>query len=121
MKTIFESMGGTYRQEGDYYLPNLVIPEGLPVGIWGQRHLRYIQKHKRVFYTNLLSVGNLNSYLTEVDFSAFELFEHLMEQLQKSEGITESLKAADPVRWCQQINNIQNRAVEVIHKELIYT
>lgn len=95
-KTIFEQMGGTYTLQGDYYLPNLILPaekENRPIGIWGQRHLRYIRQHRKVFYTNLLTNDKLNSYLADIDEQANELFLRLVKQTAEREGVTEQLKA----------------------------
>ena len=87
MKSLFEQMGGTYTLQGDYYLPNLTLPaeENKPIGIWGQRHLRYIRQHRKVFYTNLLTSGKLNSYLADIDRQAAELFFRLVEQMAERE------------------------------------
>lgn len=95
MKPLYEQMGCTYTLQGDYYLPNLTLPaeENKPIGIWGQRHLRYIQQHRKVFYTNLLTSGKLNSYLADIDQQAAELFLRLVEQTAEHEGVTEKLKA----------------------------
>ena len=89
MKSLFEQMGGTYRQDGDYLIPNLELPveENQPIGIWGQRHLRYIKQHHRVLYANLLTSGKLNSYLADIDGQAQKRFEILTEQMKSSLGI----------------------------------
>ena len=95
MKSLFEQMGGAYTLQGDYYLPNLTLPaeENKIIGIWGQRHLRYIRQHRKVFYTNLLTSGRLNGYLADIDRQATELFFRLIEQMAEREGVTEKLKA----------------------------
>ena len=122
-KTIFEEMGGSYEMQGDYYLPCLSLPEEEQklVGIWGQRHLRYIKEHKRAFYTNLLTSCKLNSYLAGVNEQAEEMFSRLVKQLAEKENVTEKLKAENQMLWVQRMNNIRNRAREIVDKELIYT
>lgn len=122
-KTIFEQMGGTYTRQGDYYLPNLTLPaeENKPIGIWGQRHLRYIRQHRKVFYTNLLTSGKLNSYLADVDEQAEDMFFRLVEQMAEREGVIEQLKAENPMEWVGRMNNIRSRAMEIVNDELIYT
>ncbi len=104
-KTIFEQMGGTYTLQGDYYLPNLVLPaEGnKPIGIWGQRHKRYLQEHKRAAYTTLLTKGKLNSYLSDINEQAEEMFFLLVKQMSEREGVTEQLKAKNQMEWVAQI------------------
>lgn len=122
-KTIFEEMGGTYVRKGDYYLPCLSLPEKeqKSVGVWGQRHLRYIKKHKRAFYANLLTSCKLNSYLSDIDEQAEKMFSQLVKQLAEKENVTEKLKAENQMLWVQRMNNIRNRAREIVDKELIYT
>lgn len=121
-KTIFEEKGGTYVWQGDYYLPCLSLPEEeqKPVGIWGQRHLRYIKEHKRAFYTSLLTSCKLNSYLADIDKQAEEMFSRLVKQLAEQENVTEKLKAENQMLWVQKINNIRNRATEIVNNKLIY-
>lgn len=104
-KTIFEQMGGTYTLQGDYYLPNLVLPaEGnKPIGIWGQRHKRYLQEQKRAAYTTLLTKGKLNSYLSDINEQAEEMFFLLVKQMSEREGVTEQLKAKNQMEWVAQI------------------
>lgn len=95
-KTIFEEMGGTYVRQGDYNLPCLSLPTekgSKPVGVWGQRHLRYLKQHRKVLYTNLLTSGKLNSYLADIDKQAEDMFLRLVEQIANREGVTEQLKA----------------------------
>ena len=122
-KTIFEQMGGTYTRQGDYYLPNLLLPteENKPIGIWGQRHLRYLKQHRKVLYTNLLTSGKLNSYLADIDEQAEDMFLRLVEQMAKREGVTEQLKAENQMEWVCRMNNIRSRAMEIVNDELIYT
>lgn len=121
-KTIFEEMDGTYVRQGDYYLPCLSLPEEeqKPVGIWGQRHLRYIKEHKRAFYTSLLTSCQLNSYLADIDKQAEEMFSLLVEQLAEKENVTEKLKAENQMLWVQKMNNIRNRAAEIVNNEVIF-
>ena len=122
MKSLFEQMGGTYTLQGDYYLPNLTLPieENKPIGIWGQRHLRYPKQHRKVFYTNLLTSGKPRSYLANIDEQAETMFFRLVEQMAQRNGVTESLKAIDQMVWVQKMNNIRNAAREIVFNELIY-
>ena len=121
-KTIFEEMGGTYTQVGDYLLPDLKLPEEeqQPIGVWGQRHWRYLKEHRRATYATLLPNGKLNSYLADIDRQAEEMFLRLVKQTAEAEGVTEALKAADPMEWVGRMNNIRNRAMEIVNSELIY-
>ena len=120
--TIFEEMGGTYHEENWYLIPDLTLPteEEKPIGIWGQRHLRYIRQHKRLFYVNLLTSGKLNSYLVDINEQAEELFFRLVKQLAEKEGITEELKSANQMAWIGAMNNIRARAREIVHADIIY-
>ncbi len=123
-KTIFEEMGGTYVRQGDYLIPCLTLPvekENKPIGVWGQRHKRYLKEHNRVLYTTLFTSGKLNSYLADIDEQAEEMFSRLVKQMAEREGVTEQLKAADQMTWVGVMNNIRNRATEVVDIELIYT
>ena len=116
-----EHTGLKYELVGDYYLiAGEDEPEELPIGIWGQRHLRYLKKHHRVRYANLLTSGKLNGYLADIDRQAEEMFERLVKQMAKREGVTEQLKATDPMEWVKRMNNIRNRAAEVTNSELIF-
>ena len=120
-KTIFEEMGGTYIRVGDYFLPDLKLPETdtQSIGIWGQPHKRYLKEHKRLFYSNLLTSGKLNSYLADIDRQAEEMFSRLVKQMAECEGVTEQLKAENQLEWVGKMNNIRSRAVEIIDVELI--
>ena len=120
METIFEKLGGTYRQEGDYLLPNIEVPESPQIGIWGQRRLRYLRTNKKVLYTTMLMDGTLKGHLEEADQSANEMFNLLVAQLKAQEGVTEELKANNQMEWVQRMNSIRNRAEEIVYKELIY-
>ena len=119
---IDEKTGISYTLQGDYYLPDFVLPaEGnRSVGVWGQRHLRYLKQHRKVFYTNLLTSGKLRSYLANIDEQAETMFFRLVEQMARSNGVTESLKAIDQMAWVQKMNNIRNAAREIVYAELIY-
>ena len=121
-KTIFEEMGGTYTQVGDYLLPDLKLPEEehLPIGVWGQRHRRYLKEHRRATYATLFAGGKLNSYLADIDRQAEELFSRLVKQMAEAEGVTEQLKADNQMEWVGRVNNIRNRAMEIVNSELIY-
>ena len=123
-KTIFEEMGGTYVRQGDYLLPCLFLPaekENKPIGVWGQRHLRYLKQHRKVLYTTLLTSGKLDSYLADIDKQAEDMFLRLVEQMAKREGVTEQLKAENQMEWVCRMNNIRSRAMEIVNDELIYT
>ena len=123
MKSLFEQMGGTYTLQGDYYLPNLTLPaeENKTIGIWGHRHLRYLKQHRKVFYTNLLTNGRLNSYLADIDRQAEELFFRLVEQMAEREGITEKLKAKQPMEWVGKMNALREAAAEIVSMEVIFS
>ena len=123
-KTIFEEMGGTYVQQGDYNLPRLSLSaekENRPIGVWGQRHLRYLKQHRKVIYTNLLTSGKLNSYLADIDKQAEDRFLRLVKQMAEREGVSEQLKAENQMKWVGRMNNIRNRAMEIVNAELIYS
>ena len=122
-KTIFEEMGGTYTQVGDHLLPDLKLPEEeqRPIGVWGQRHWRYLKEHRRATYATLLTGGKLNSYLAGIDRQAEAMFLRLVKQMAEMEGVTEELKAAKPMEWVGRMNNIRNKAMEIVNSELIYT
>ena len=117
-----ENNGLWYELQGDYYLPCLKLPEEEQayIGIWGQRHLRYLKKHHRVLYDNLLTSGKLNGYLVDIDRQAEELFLRLEKQMAERKGVTEQLKAASSMEWVRKLNSIRNRAVEITSSELIY-
>lgn len=119
---IDEKTGISYTLQGDYYLPNLILSteENKPIGIWGQRHLRYIQQHRKVFYTNLLTSGRLNSYLTDIDRQAAELFFRIVEQMVEREYITEKLKAEQPMEWVGKMNVLREVAAEIVNAEVIF-
>ena len=117
-----ENNGLWYELQGDYYLPCLKLPEEEQayIGIWGQRHLRYLKEHRRVRYANLLTSGKLNGYLVDIDRQAEELFLRLVKQMAERKGVTEQLKADSSIEWVRKLNSIRNRAVEITNSELIY-
>ena len=121
-KSLFEQMGGTYTQVGDYLLPSLILPEqqDQPIEVWGQRHARYLKQHHKIIYMNLLTSGKLNDYLVDIENQAENLFLQLVKQLAESENITEELKAKDQMEWVAQMNNVCNRAREIVNSKLIY-
>lgn len=121
-KSLFEQMGGTYTQVGDYLLPNLILPEqqDQPLGVLGQRHARYLKQHHKIIYMNLVTSGKLNDYLVDIENQAENLFLQLVKQLAESENITEELKAKDQMEWVAQMNNICNRAREIVNSKLIF-
>ena len=122
-KTIFEEMGGIYRQVGDYLLPDIIVPteEAESIGLWGQRHARHLKEHHKVLYMNLLTSGKLHSYLADVDKQAEDMCFRLVKEYADRRGVTEQLKAENPHEWIGRMNNIQVCVREVIEKELIYT
>ena len=117
--TEFEKLGGTYRQAGNYFLPNLEIDNqsDVQIGIWGRRHLK---EHHRVRYYNLLTTGMLNDYLAEVESRAQAMFDTLVKELSEKENLNEKLKASDPLEWVRRSNNIRNRATEIVNAEVIF-
>lgn len=114
-------MGGTYHEENGYLVPNLTLPpeEERPIGIWGQRHKRYLKEHRKATYITLLTSGNLNGYLADIDQQAEEMFSRLVNQMVEHEGVTEALKEQDQMAWVQRMNNIRNRITEIINNDLI--
>lgn len=122
-KTIFEQMGGTYAQTGDYNLPSLILSneESKPIGIWGQRHARYLKQNRKVLYMNLLTSGKLNAYLANIDKQVQERFERLIEGMKQTQGITEQLKTENALEWVGRMNNIRACAMEIVNEEIIYT
>lgn len=121
-KTIFEEMGGTYIRNGDYLIPCITLPEEEQrfIGVWGQRHLRYLKAHRRGVYLNLLTSGRLNDYLADIEEQAQKRFERIVEQMKKAQRITEQLKAENQMEWVARMNNIQACAREIVEKEIIY-
>lgn len=122
--TLFEQLGGTYTQTGDYLLPDLSLPaekETGNIGVWALRHKRYLKQHHKVLYYNLLTSGKLHSHLADIEEQAQQLFLRLVKELAEKEGVTEQLKSDDQIAWVRQMNNIRSRAIEVISKELTHT
>ena len=123
-KTIFEQMGGTYTQVGDYLLPDLKLPEvekRANIGVWGMRHKRFLKENNRVLYANLMTSGKLVAYLDDIEQQATSMYLRLVKELAEKENVTEELKAADQMLWVQKMNNIRNRATEIVNAELIFT
>lgn len=122
MKSIFEQIGGVYTMQGDYRLPNLTLPaeDEHPIGVWGQRRLRYLKQHHKVLYYNLLTSGKLHSHLADTEEQAQELFNRITNDLSAKEGINEQLKVTDQMKWVRRMNNIRERVTEVVNCELIF-
>ena len=123
-KTIFEEMGGIYTQVGDYLLPDLKLPEEekqANIGVWGIRHKRFLRENHRVLYANLMTSGKLVAYLNDIEQQATAMFLRLVKELAEKENVTEKLKASDQMLWVRKMNNIRNRATEIVNAELIYT
>ena len=116
-----ESNGLWYERQGDYYLPCLSLPgeEERPIGLWGQRHLRYIREYRKALYTSLQLSGKLNSYVADIDRQAQELFDSIIQQMTQSQGITETLKATDQMVWVGSMNDIRKVAEEIVCKEFV--
>ena len=112
----------TYTMQGDYLLPNLALPEqeNRQIGVWGQRHKRYLLNHHKVRYYNLLTSCKLTDYLADINEQAENMYQSLVKQIAEKEGVTEQLKGKKPMLWIQQMNNIQNRAREIVYLEIIY-
>lgn len=121
-KSLFEQMGGTYSQVGDYLLPNLTLPEEKQktIGIWGQRHARYLKQHHRVIYYNYLTSGKLNAYLADINKQAEEMFSRLVKDMADKQGVTENLKATDQMAWVGKMNAIRNITTEIIMADIIF-
>ena len=122
MKSIFEQSGGAYTLQGDYRLPNLTLPaeDERPIGVWGQRRLRYLKQHHKVLYYNLLTSGKLYSHLADTEEQAQELFSRLVRELAEKKSITEQLKATNQIKWGQDMNSIREQAIEAVNAEIIF-
>ncbi|MBR4032142.1 MAG: TnpV protein [Clostridia bacterium] len=122
MKSLFEEMGGTYRQEGEYLIPNLVLPneDDYEIGKYGHMRLAYLKGHRKILYTNYLMEGTLSKHLSEIDQVCNERMETLVPGMANREGVTEALKAADQMEWVCRMNNIRNRAEEIILREVVF-
>ena len=118
-----EQTGISYTLHGDYYLPDLALPEeerGVEIGVWGQRHLRYIKQHRKVLYHNLLTSGKQNGHHADIDKQAEDMLSRLVKQMAERECVTEQLKADNQMEWVARMNNIRSRATEIVNKDLIY-
>ena len=121
-KTLFEQNGGTYTQQGDYYLPDIKLPEQpeYKIGVWGQRRRQYLKQHHRVKYYNMLTQCTLYPHIADIEQRAQQMFDDLVDQMAKQEGVTEQLKADDMMKWVGLMNNIRDSAKEVVMNDLIY-
>ncbi len=122
MKSLFEEYGGTYTMQGDYRLPNITLPaeDERPIGVWGQRRLRYLKQHHKVLYYNLLPSGKLHFHLADTEEQAQALFSRLVRGLAEKEGVNEELKVADQMAWVRKMNNIRERATEIVNAEVVF-
>ena len=120
MKSAFEELGGTYKQVGDYLLPDIEVPENPEVGFWGMQRRRYLLEHQPALYTALFIGGTLTNHLQEIDRSATQMFDQLVDHLKKRNGVTEQLKATDQMKWVRRMNAVRHEAAEIVAKELIY-
>ena len=121
--TLFEQFDGTYTQQGDYLLPNLILPaeeETGYIGVWGQRRLNYLKHHHKVLYYNLLTSDKLHSHISDTEEQAQQLFSRLVKQYAEKEGVTKQLKATDQMKWVQKMNNIRDKATEIVNSKLIF-
>ena len=123
MKSLFEELGGTYHREGDYLIPDLVLPDEdeRPIGIWGQRHEQWLKQEHLALYHNLMFTWKLHEHLVEVDKRAEHMFSQLTEEMARRESVSEVLKATDQIEWIRRMNNIRTRVEEIIFTEVIYT
>ena len=119
-KSLFEQMGGTYMQVGDYLLPDVELPEEKPIGVWGTRHYHHLRKTNRVLFSQLTISGKMNNYLADIDKQAEEMFSQLVKQLAEKDGITEALKVTDQMEWVRRMNAARAQAAEIVSNELIY-
>ena len=122
MKSLFEKKGGTYRQEGDYLIPNLALPDEpeYQIGKYGRMRRSYLKEYRKILYTNYVMEGTLWGHLSEIDQACNERMENIVHAMAKQEGVTEALKAADQMEWVRRMNNIRNRAEEIVLHELVY-
>ena len=123
MKSIFEEMGGTYRQVGDYFVPNLVLPnegKSYQIGKFGRLRRQYLKEHRKSVYAEMVLSGKLNEHLAEVDQICYEHMDRLVKQMVEREGVTEALKASDQMAWVGRMNNIRSRAEEIVLSEVVY-
>ena len=122
MKSLFEEMGGTYRKEGDYLIPNLALPDdsNYRIGKYGCMRLAYLKEHRKILYTHYLMEGTLPKHLSEIDQACNERMENIVSDMAKREGVTETLKAANQMEWVRRMNNIRNRAEEIVLREVVF-
>ena len=120
MKSTFEELGGTYRQVGDYLLPDVDVPEDPAVGFWGMQRRKYLLEHQPALYTALFLGSKLADHLQEIDRSATQMFDQLLDQLKTRNGVTEQLKATDQMKWVRRMNAVRHEAAEIVAKELIH-
>ena len=122
MKSLFEEMGGTYRQDGDYLIPNLALPNDgdYEIGKYGRMHLDYLKEHQKILYTNYVTEGALSKHLSEIDQVCNERMEHLVSTMAEQEGVSEALKVDDQMEWVCRMNNIRNRAEEIVLREVVF-
>ena len=123
-KSLFEQMGGTYTQVGDYMLPDFILPteeKQQYIGIWGQRHGQYLKQHHKILYYNLLTSGKLNAHLANINEQAEDMFSRILKEMAEQQGVTEQLKASNQMVWVGKMNAIRNSAMEIINTELIYS
>ena len=122
MKTIFEEMGGTYRQVGDYFIPNITLPDDgdYQIGKFGRMRRSYLKEHRKILYTNYVMDGTLFKHLSEIDQACNERIENIVSAMAKQEGVTEALKADNQIEWVRRMNSIRNRAEEIVLHELVY-
>ena len=122
MKSLFEKSGGTYTMQGDYRLPNLTLPaeDERPIGVWGQCRLRYLKQHHKVLYYNLLTSGKLHYHLADIEEQAQTFFSRLVKEYAEKGGVTEQLKATDQMAWVRRMNNIRERATEIVNADVVF-
>ena len=120
MKSTFEELGGTYKQAGDYLIPDIEVPENPEVGFWGMQRRKYLLEHRPALYTALFLGCKLADHLQEIDRSATQMFDQLVDQLKTRNGVTEQLKATDQMKWVRRMNAVRHEAAEIVAKELIY-
>ena len=120
-KSLFEQMGGTYKQVGDYLLPDVELPEEKPVGVWGTQHYHHLRKANRFLFSQLTISGKMNEYLADIDRQAEEMFSQLVKQLAETEGITEALKTNNQMEWVRRMNTVRKIATEIVNNDFIYT
>ena len=120
MQSTFEKLGGTYKQVGDYLLPDVAVPENLGVSFWGMQRRKYLLEHQPALYTALFLGGKLTEHLQEIDRSATQMFDQLVDQLMARNGVAEQLKATNQMKWVRRMNAVRHAAAEIVAKELIY-